>query len=610
MLGIPIMSSTSYLPYKRLRRWLFLGLIFVTASIGVTMMIDIVRNNGITALEILILTLFTAAFSWIAISFWNAVIGFLLMLIRRDPLSLGPALVLGRESRLGGSRTALVMPVRNEDPSRVTAGLCTVMRSLSKTGQAEQFDLFLLSDTTEPAVARTEEIAWKSFRKQMGHTSGLHYRRRTNNVGRKAGNIADFCKHWGSNYDFMIVLDADSIMTGTALVHLVRAMESDPRAGLIQTVPIPAQSMTLFARLVQFAGCLYSPILASGQSFWQTDAANYWGHNAIIRIGPFVQYCCLPVLPGRPPLGGAILSHDFVEAALMRRAGWGVFLLPWLDGSYEEAPGNIVDYAKRDRRWTQGSLQHLRLLMTPGLHTLNRVHFLLGAIGYLSSVVWLLMLLASTAYVLVPALSTKAVLAIPWQGKGSVIPLLVVTVGLLLVPKFLALILVLTGDRDQYGGVVRLLASVALETLFAVVAAPLMMMYHTRFVLSVLSGYDVKWNTQVRESRDIAWSEAWSSVVLISIVGAGWAGATLYFSPKFFLWMTPIFVGLLLAAPLIRWTSSQSLGEWTQRLGLFLVPSETVPPLELQVFPPLLASMSVEEGELAVASGQEAKLTT
>jgi len=294
----------------------------------------------------------------------------------------------------------------------------------------------------------------------------------------------------------------------------------------------------------------------------------------------------------------------------MRRAGWGVFLLPWLDGSYEEAPGNIVDYAKRDRRWTQGSLQHLRLLMTPGLHTLNRVHFLLGAIGYLSSVVWLLMLLASTAYVLVPALSTKAVLAIPWQGKGSVIPLLVVTVGLLLVPKFLALILVLTGDRDQYGGVVRLLASVALETLFAVVAAPLMMMYHTRFVLSVLSGYDVKWNTQVRESRDIAWSEAWSSVVLISIVGAGWAGATLYFSPKFFLWMTPIFVGLLLAAPLIRWTSSQSLGEWTQRLGLFLVPSETVPPLELQVFPPLLASMSVEEGELAVASGQEAKLTT
>ena len=610
MSGIPIMSSTNCLPYKKLRRWLFLGLIFMTVAIGVTMMIDIVRNNGITALEILILTLFTAAFSWIAISFWNAVIGFLLTLIRRDPLSLGPALVPGQESRSVSSRTALVMPVRNEDPSRVTAGLSAMMRSLNKTGQAKQFDFFLLSDTTDPAAARAEETAWKSLRKQSGQTVGLHYRRRTANVGRKAGNIADFCQHWGANYDFMVVLDADSIMTGTALVNLVRAMESDPRAGLIQTVPIPAQSMSLFGRLVQFAGCLYSPILARGQSFWQTDAANYWGHNAIIRVGPFTEHCCLPVLPGRPPLGGAILSHDFVEAALMRRAGWGVFLLPWLDGSYEEAPGNVVDYVKRDRRWTQGSLQHLRLLMTPGLHTLNRVHFLLGAVGYLSSVVWLMMLLASTAYVLIPALSNQAILAIPWQDKASVVPLLVVTVGILLVPKFLALVLVLTGDRGQYGGVVRLLVSVTLETLFAVVAAPLMMMYHTRFVLSVLSGYDIKWNTQVRESRDVGWSEAWGSVVLITMVGAGWAGATLYFSPNFFLWLTPIFVGLLLAAPLIRWTSSRSLGAWTQRLGLFLVPSETVPPFELQVFPPLLASMSVEEGELAVASGQEAKLTT
>ena len=186
--------------------------------------------------------------------------------------------------------------------------------------------------------------------------------------------------------------------------------------------------------------------------------------------------------------------------------------MPWLDGSYEEAPGNVVDYVKRDRRWTQGSLQHLRLLMTPGLHTLNRVHFLLGAVGYLSSVVWLMMLLASTAYVLIPALSNQAILAIPWQDKASVVPLLVVTVGILLVPKFLALILVLTGDRGQYGGVVRFLVSVTLETLFAVVAAPLMMMYHTRFVLSVLSGYDIKWNTQVRESRDVGWSEAWGSV--------------------------------------------------------------------------------------------------
>ena len=160
----------------------------------------------------------------------------------------------------------------------------------------------------------------------------------------------------------MVVLDADSVMTGRTLVELVRTMEANPRVGLIQTVPIPARRDTLFGRLVQFAASLYSPMLATGQSFWHTDAANYWGHNAIVRIRPFVEHCTLPVLPGAPPLGGPLLSHDFVEAALMRRAGWGVYLLPSIGGSYEEVPANILDYAKRDRRWTQGSLQHLRLL--------------------------------------------------------------------------------------------------------------------------------------------------------------------------------------------------------------------------------------------------------
>ena len=285
-----------------------------------------------------------------------------------------------------------------------------MLDSLARTGHGEQFDLFLLSDTTDPSIARAEEAAWTTLREQTSHPTALHYRRRAANIGRKAGNIEDFCRRWGGDYDFMVVLDADSIMTGTAVVQLVRAMEASPSAGLIQTVPIPARRTTLFGRLMQFAGCLYSPILATGQSFWQTDTANYWGHNAILRVKPFMDHCGLPVLPGRPPLGGTILSHDFVEAALMRRAGWQVYLLPSIGGSYEEAPENVVEYAKRDRRWTQGSLQHLRLLMTRGFRFVNRLHFLLGAVGYLSSVVWLLMLFASTAYVLLPSLSTEALI--------------------------------------------------------------------------------------------------------------------------------------------------------------------------------------------------------
>ena len=580
------------LPFMRLRRWLFFGLVGGTTLVGIGMMLDIVQDNGITVLGMAILVLFAVTFNWISIAFWNAIIGFVLKVLQRDPLSLQRAPEPLNPDRPIGSRTALVMPVHNEDPRQVMNGLAAMLRSLNRTGDGKRFDVYLLSDTTAPAIARMEEAAWTILRQQLGHPGRLYYRRRTANIGRKAGNIADFCQRWGSRYDFMVVLDADSIMSGSAMVELVRTMEANPRAGLIQTVPIPAHRTTLFGRLLQFAGCLYSPMLATGQSFWQTDAANYWGHNAIVRVGPFVEHCRLPVLPGRPPLGGAILSHDFVEAALMRRAGWDVYLLPSVGGSYEDVPGNILDYATRDRRWTQGSLQHLRLLPARGLHNMSRLHFLLGAMGYVSSLLWLLMLLASTAYIVSPPLRSARFLdgyqifddgLLPWASPTQIVSLLAVTILLLFLPKLLALTLALARHRQLFGGAGRLLLSGLLEMLFAVVTAPLMMMYHTRFVVSVLSGHDIKWESQVREGRPVAWREAWSKTVGVTAVGVIWAGLTCYYSPTFFVWLTPIFAGLLLAAPLVRWTSSRSAGQWTLSWGLFLVPSETVPPPELQV---------------------------
>lgn len=583
------------LPLGRLRRWLFFGVVAGTTMIGVGMMLDIVRANGITALELAILGLFAATFNWIAIAFWNAVIGFVLRALGRDPLSLERAPAAREGDGPIGSRTALVMPVHNEDPARVMNGLAAMLRSLARTGHGDQFDVYLLSDTTDPTIARAEEAAWTTLRQRLGHPAGVYYRRRTTNLGRKAGNIADFCQRWGTHYEFMVVLDADSVMCGSTMVELVRTMEANPSAGLIQTVPVPARRTTLFGRLVQFAGCLYSPMLATGQSFWQTDAANYWGHNAIIRVRAFADHCSLPVLPGSPPLGGAILSHDFVEAALMRRAGWQVYLLPSLGGSYEDVPDNIVDYATRDRRWTQGSLQHLRLLPARGLHPMNRLHFLLGAMGYVSSVLWLLMLLASTAYVVLPSLSTDPLISdsyrvfpdwsVPWRHPGQIIPLLGVTILLLFAPKVLGVILALVHHRRLFGGTARLLLSALLELLFAMVIAPIMMMYHTRFVMSVLGGHDIRWAPQVRDGRTVTWAEAWRTTTGITAVGLSWAGLTLYYSPAFFLWLTPVFIGLLLAAPLVRCTSSRSLGQWTRRRGLFLVGSETVPPSELQWSP-------------------------
>ncbi|MEE8130439.1 MAG: glucans biosynthesis glucosyltransferase MdoH [Vicinamibacterales bacterium] len=584
----PQHSASIRLPLPRLRRWLFFGPLAGTAVVGIGMMLDIVWDNGITVLGIVILTLFAATFSWICVPFWNAVIGFVLRVLRRDPLSLEKVrAVLNRDGPIV-SRTALVMPVHNEDPARVMGGLAVMLRSLARTGHVDQFDVFLLSDTTDPAIVRAEETAWMTLRRQLDRPAGLYYRRREANVGRKAGNIRDFCERWGSHYEFMVVLDADSLMTGSALVELVRTMEANPRAGLMQTVPIPVRRTTLFGRLLQFAASLYSTMLATGQSFWQADAANYWGHNAIIRVEAFADHCRLPVLPGSPPLGGAILSHDFVEAALMRRAGWQVFLLPGIGGSYEEVPGNIVDYATRDRRWSQGSLQHLRLLGVPGLHPLSRLHFVLGAMGYVSSVLWLLMLLASTAYIALPSLRTAALLNghqlapigfIP--SASEIVPLLAVTILLLFVPKLLALILALVRERQPYGGSGRLLISAVLEMVFAVVVAPLMMMYHTRFVLSVLSGHDITWEPQVREERPVGWSESWRKTAGTTGVGLTWASVTLYFSPTFFWWLTPIFAGLLCAAPLVRWTNSRALGQWTRHRGLFLVPSETASSPEL-----------------------------
>jgi membrane glycosyltransferase len=587
------------------RRWAFAALVSATTMLGSLMMLDIVRDAGITALEVGILTLFVPTFGWIAVSFWNAIVGFALGLLRRDPLSLRPLDTSGqRVVELDGSstgcagvdgtlsaRTALVMPAHNEDPELIMAGLASMMRSLEKTGEADSFDFHLLSDTTDAATAHEEEAAWRALRADAARPHRLHYRRRPENKGRKTGNIAEFCARCEREYDFVVVLDADSVMGGATIVELVRIMEANPRAGLLQTVPLPARQETLFGRFVQFAAALYGPMLAAGQSFWQGDAANYWGHNAIIRLQPFAEHCRLPVLRGRPPLGGPVLSHDFVEAALIRRAGWGVYLLSGLGGSWEGVPANVPDFAKRDRRWAQGSIQHLRLLGMPGLHPLARVHFVMGAMGYLSSVLWLLMLLASTAYVLAPPASVP-VLVEPVPGGAleralaslaatAVLPLLSVTAMILFLPKALGLLLAGVRRRTDFGGVVRLVTGGVVETMFSVVLAPLMMLYHTRFVLGILTGHDVAWAPQQREDRAVGWREAMTATAGSTVLAAGWAGITLTQAPSFFLWLTPIFAGTLLGAPLVRWTSSVGLGRAAARVGLLTTPAEVLTPAEL-----------------------------
>lgn len=576
-------------PRPGLRRTGFFGLVGLTTIAATFVMAEVLSANGMSLLEAAVLILFAVNLAWIALSFWTAMAGFVLRLFDRDPVSLRRRKCVPRPTSF--PRTAIVMPVFQEEPARVFAGLEAIYRSLAATGQLEDFDFFVLSDTRDEGLAEAERAAWRDFSRRMDGAR-VFYRRRRDNTGRKAGNIADFCRRWGRHYPYMIVLDADSLMSGETILELVSRMEANPRMGLLQTQPVPVNRETLFARFIQFASRLYGPMLASGASFWQLGEGNFWGHNAIIRTQAFMAHCGLPELPGRPPLGGQILSHDFVEAALLRRAGWHVCFADDLEGSYEEVPTNLIDYAQRDRRWCQGNLQHLKLVSASGLHPLSRLHLLCGAQAYLASLFWLAMLVLTTVAIIAHALSGHAYFPFDYQlhpiwpvfKSAEIHLLLTVTMALLWLPKLwgLALALVRAEARRGFGGAGRLLLSAGCEALFSVLIAPLMMVFHTRFVVSVLAGWSVQWSAQARDERGLALGEAARRLGPSVLLGLAWGAVLWWFAPNFIWWFVPILAGLWLGFPLALWSSRSDLGIRARTRGLLLTPEETAPPPVLE----------------------------
>ncbi len=332
-----------------------------------------------------ILFLFAILFCWVSAGFWTALMGFLQLLIGRDKYSISYSTV-GDEPLNPAHRTALIMPICNEDVGRVFAGLRATWESVVRTGNAEHFDVYILSDSYDADIAIAEQKAWMELVRDVGGGAGkIFYRRRRRRVKRKSGNIDDFCRRWGSNYSYMVVLDADSVMSGECLTGLVRMMDANPNAGIIQSSPKASGMDTLYARCQQFATRVYGPLFTAGLHFWQLGESHYWGHNAIIRVKPFIEHCALAPLPGEGSFAGSILSHDFVEAALMRRAGWGVWIAYDLPGSYEELPPNLLDELKRDRRWCHGNLMNFRLFLVKGMHPVHRAVFLTGVMSYLSA---------------------------------------------------------------------------------------------------------------------------------------------------------------------------------------------------------------------------------
>lgn len=571
------------------RRATFFTLIFLLTTLAGWFMADLLWQGPANLADLPLLVLFTILFGHIATGFCTALLG-LYVINRGDTARISRTLRDEPLERLPLGSTAIVMPVFNEDPSRIFEGLRVIYRSLERTGRLDEFDFFILSDSNDPNRWIQEEVAWAELCKQLNAFGRIFYRKRRISLNKKSGNVADFLRRWGSSYRYMVVLDADSIMTGESIVKLVAMMERNPTVGILQTAPRVVNGVTLYSRLQQFASRLYGPLFLAGLNYWHQGESNFWGHNAVIRVAPFMQHAALPDLPGREPFGGRILSHDFVEAALMRRAGWKVWLAHDLEGSFEEGPPTLIDAAKRDRRWCQGNLQHSWLLSARNLHPVNRFHLFQGIMGYVSSPIWLLFMLVSTlrlfgrveAGTLDPArhvIIFNHVVPVP-----QALALFGLTMTLIFLPKALSVGLVLKHGRSAaYGGPVRLVLSAVLETLASTLLAPINMMFHSKFVVYILLGQGVSWVTQQRTaSEESDWREAILTHSGQTLFGLVWGASAYILAPGFFWWLSPVLLGLVLSAPLSILLSRVQLGRRTREIGLFLTPDETEPAPELK----------------------------
>lgn len=587
------------------RGWVF-GLTAVSSAMATAELSRLLSVKGHTALEYVLLLFFAINFAWIALSFWTNLVGFAVMMQEvRQPGLRWPTAEEHR-ARLT-QKVAVVTPVYNESPVEVLARLEAMARALSATGQGGMFDFFILSDTQDPDVWVREELEWDALKARLGDSARVFYRRRANNAYKKSGNIADFCRRWSSHYESFVVLDADSLMSGETLVTMARLMELNPEAGIIQVPPILVGRQTLFARLQQFAASVYGRINAAGLAFWHLSDSNYWGHNAIIRSAAFLKYCGLPVLPGAKPFGGEILSHDFVEAAMIRRAGYSVWLVPDLDGSYEQVPPTLLDYAKRDRRWCQGNMQHAPLVFAAGMHPMSRLHFALGVMSYAASPLWLgflvIGLLAAVHDRFIepsyfPAYRTLFPIW-PTFETESAIRLGVISLSLLLVPKLLGVIWVVLKAEKQSPWRRKLLTffSSIFEIAWSVLLAPVNMVLQSGFVFSSLMGRSVNWGSQTRGDESTPWSEAFRRHGVHTVMGVIVAVVCFWAIPALIPWTATLAVGLLLSIPLSVISSRPGLGRWLLRHGILLTSDESNPPSVVREADRLTAEGMARGGE-------------
>jgi membrane glycosyltransferase len=559
------------------RRRLVFGLNIATYLLMMWAAARILGAGGWTGVDVILFVCFAFGTPWTVLGFWNALIGLWLLHFRRDAMAeVAPYATAGDQPVPLRIKTAIFMTLRNEDPNRAISRFRTVKASVDATSEGAAFGYFVLSDTNNPEVAAAEEQAIAAWQTADPDRARIIYRRRTDNTGYKAGNVRDFCARWGGDYALMLPLDADSLMAGDQIVRLVRMMQVYPRIGILQSLVVGMPSSSGFARIFQFGMRHGMRSYTMGQAWWVGDCGPFWGHNALVRIKPFLEECDLPILPGKPPLGGHVLSHDQVEATLMRRAGYEVRVLPEERGSWEENPPTMLEFARRDVRWCQGNMQYIKLLNIPGLYPMSRFQLVWAILMFVGIPAWTLMI----ALLPVAAYQARGVAGFPVDLAAG---LYVTFFVMYLMPKIAGLVdAVLTrGGVARYGGWLRFIPSAAIELVFSFLQGAVSTIRTSIFMIGLAFGKSVVWGGQARDAQRLSWEDAARDLWPQTLFGVIVCGALLVIAPALFWWSLPLTAGYLLAIPFAVTTADPRFGQALQNLGLCGIPEDFTPPAEV-----------------------------
>ncbi len=581
MLSTEMLGQPGYPAEQEARRLFWRrGLIalLVSSSVGLLTlwMGYLLFADGFSLAGFAMLAAYAVTLPYVTLTFWSSVIGFLVLRFSRDPVAtVLPASMRAKPDATSRSRTAIVMPTRNEDPTEVVRRFSAMAAWLDTEKPDEHYEFFILSDSYDAAIAEQEEQVFAAWRQRAARPERLHYRRRTNNEGFKAGNVREFMERHGEKFDYMLVLDSDSVMSAEAIRRLVSIMDADSKIGILQPLIVGLPSTSPFARVFQYGMRHGMRVFATGSAWWQGDEGPYWGHNALIRIAPFRDHCHLPKIPKDRFLGGQVLSHDQVEAVLMRRAGFECRVLPLEDGSYEDNPPTLPDFLARDLRWCQGNMQYVNLLGLKGARLIGRQQLLFAILMYLGAPCWMLFLSIGLGH---------AITGTPlFAGSVSLmlgIGLFALMMSMTFAPKLLGIADVMM-DKDKrraFGGPGTVMKGTVIEFLFGLLAGPVLALTHAIFVVGLFFGRTVHWTAQQRQGRVVSMGEAFRNLWPHTAVGAGATLALAVTAPNVLPWALPVLIGMMLAVPFAGLTTLPAIGRWLSDNRLCATPEEIEPP--------------------------------